>query len=138
MCISDAQMYVSTWSLARAGGQSQSSVPSTVKHLAYPMVLTGAWEAQVMTEEQMKQLHEGLRRMGKQFVLDTLVDINVRHNCGFRILFFSYQWLLPFCRFAPNPFFASCFPAMRPAAAGGIAESASLLVDLLSMGYLFM
>ena len=63
-----------------------SSLPSTVKHLAYPMVLTGAWEAQVMTEEQMKQLHEGLRRMGKQFVLDMFVDINVRHNCGFRIL----------------------------------------------------
>ena len=29
-----------------------------VKHLANPMVLTGAWVAQVMTEEQMK-LHEG-------------------------------------------------------------------------------
>ena len=26
---------------------------------AYPMVLTGAREAQVMTEEQLKQLHEG-------------------------------------------------------------------------------
>ena len=50
------------------------------------MVLPGAWEVQVITEEQMKQLHEGLRRMGKQFVLDMFVDINVRHNCGFRIL----------------------------------------------------
>ena len=30
-----------------------------MKHLAHPMVLTGAWEPQVMTEEQMK-LHEGL------------------------------------------------------------------------------
>jgi hypothetical protein len=29
-----------------------------VEHLANPMVLTGAWVAQVMTEEQMK-LHEG-------------------------------------------------------------------------------
>ena len=28
-----------------------SSLPSTVKHLAYPMVLTGAWEAQMMTED---------------------------------------------------------------------------------------
>ena len=55
------------------------------------MVLTGAWEAQVMTEEQMKQLHEGLQRMGKQFVLDTLIDSNVLHNCVFRILFFSYH-----------------------------------------------
>ena len=31
---------------------------STVKHLSYPMVLTGAREAQVMTEEHLKQLHE--------------------------------------------------------------------------------
>ena len=54
---------------------------STVKHLAFPMVLTGAWESQVMTEEQMKQLHVGLQRMGKQFILDTLLDSNVLHNC---------------------------------------------------------
>ena len=70
------------------------------------MVLPGAWEVQVITEEQMKQLHEGLRRMGKQFVLDMFVDINVRHNCGFRILlvivilhlillFFIIQFSLP-------------------------------------------
>ena len=73
------------------------------------MVLPGAWEVQVITEEQMKQLHEGLRRMGKQFVLDTLVDINVRHNYGFRILFFSYvdlHLILLYCilpsRYAPG------------------------------------
>ena len=34
------------------------------------MVLAGAWEHQVMTEEQMK-FHEGLQRMGQQFILDT-------------------------------------------------------------------
>ena len=62
---------------------------STVKHLAYPTVLTGAWEPQVMTEEQMK-FHEGLQRMGKQFILDTLLDSNVLHNCV-RILFFSHH-----------------------------------------------
>ena len=43
-----------------------------------------------MTEEQMKKFHEGLQRMGKQFILDTLLDSNVLHNCV-RILFFSYH-----------------------------------------------
>ena len=55
---------------------------STVKHLAYPMVLTGAWEVKVMIEAQMRSLHEGLRAMGKQFVLDTLADIEVLKKRG--------------------------------------------------------
>ena len=53
------------------------------------MVLTGAWEAQVMTEEQVKQLHVGVPRMGKQFILDTFLD-SVLHNCV-RSVFFSYH-----------------------------------------------
>ena len=66
---------------------------STVKHLAYPMVLTGAWDFKAITEDQMMTLHEGLRLMGKHYILDTLEDIQVMQNCGFMILFFSYQWL---------------------------------------------
>ena len=46
-----------------------------MKHLANPLVLTGAWEAQVMTEEQMKQLHVDVPRMRKQFILDTIVAV---------------------------------------------------------------
>ena len=29
----------------------------------------------------------------EQFILDTLEDIKVLHVCGFRIFFFSFQWL---------------------------------------------
>ena len=46
-----------------------------MEHLANPMVLTGAWEAQVMTEEQMKQLHVDVPRMRMQFILDPIVAV---------------------------------------------------------------
>ena len=71
--------------IAVLGGSLQHAVNVSLLAIyseapAYPTVLTGAWEPQVMTEEQMK-LHEGLQRMGKQFILDTLLDSNVLHNC---------------------------------------------------------
>ena len=32
-------------------------------------------------------------RLGPLFILDTLEDIKFLHFCGFRIFFFSFQWL---------------------------------------------
>ena len=61
-----------------------SSLPSTVKHLAYPMVLTGAWEAQMMTEEQMQQL-DVLQRIFSSSAIMALILVHTffleRHCC---------------------------------------------------------
>ena len=39
-----------------SGSTRRASIRRTLQHLSNAMVLTGAWEPQVMTEEQMKSM----------------------------------------------------------------------------------
>eukprot|EP00928_Gymnodinium_smaydae_P063266 TRINITY_DN46907_c0_g1_i1.p1 TRINITY_DN46907_c0_g1~~TRINITY_DN46907_c0_g1_i1.p1 ORF type:complete len:895 (-),score=73.23 TRINITY_DN46907_c0_g1_i1:74-2701(-) len=72
---------------------------STVRELGHPMVLLVGSRYVCMPSEQV--LHEDARDLGILTVLDTIDQLSAFHTKGYRIIFFSYQWL-SWSRKGPN------------------------------------
>lgn len=64
-----------------------------ISSLGYPMVLIPSSTFYKMTKEQLRDLHESSRDRGELKFLDTIEDIVAFKLSGFRVLFYSYEWL---------------------------------------------